>query len=131
MTSMTVTPPPLQPMYGGVDTHKDTHHAAVVDTDGHRIADREFATGQHGDDQMCAWLTQWPIEAIAVEQTGTYGAGLTRSLHAEGYWRTLLDDCLPINHLYRKTMLAAIYVYQLQDWHVARLTVRLIVQYQP
>ncbi|MFF0711071.1 IS110 family transposase [Gordonia sp. w5E2] len=85
MTSMTVTPPPLQPMYGGVDTHKDTHHAAVVDTDGHRIADREFATGQHGDDQMCAWLTQWPIEAIAVEQTGTYGAGLTRSLHAEGY----------------------------------------------
>ena len=27
---------------GGVDTHKDTHHAAVVLMNGRRLADREF-----------------------------------------------------------------------------------------
>ena len=82
---MTVTPAPMQTMFAGVDTHKDTHHAAVIDARGHHIADREFQTGQTGDDQMCTWLAQWAIEQIAVEQTGTYGAGLTRSLHADGY----------------------------------------------
>nr|WP_267626367.1 IS110 family transposase [Gordonia sputi] len=75
----------MQTMFAGVDTHKDTHHAAVIDARGHHIADREFQTGQTGDDQMCTWLAQWAIEQIAVEQTGTYGAGLTRSLHADGY----------------------------------------------
>lgn len=98
MTSMTATTPSTQPadpdqahpdlgcVYGGVDTHKDTHHAAVIDRAGIGLADAEFATGALGDQQMIAWFGQWPhTTRIAVEQTGTYGAGLTRSLTAAGY----------------------------------------------
>ena len=34
MSSMTVSTPNRQPMFAGIDTHKATHHVAVVDADG-------------------------------------------------------------------------------------------------
>lgn len=91
MTSMTAAAAITQPapqqqrrVYGGVDTHKHTHHAAIVDHDGREVADAEFAATAHTE--MIEWFARWPqIGQIAVEQTGTYGAGLTRSLQAAGY----------------------------------------------
>ena len=29
-------------VYGGIDTHKDTHHVAVIDEHGRPLGDREF-----------------------------------------------------------------------------------------
>lgn len=57
---------------GGIDTHKDTHHVALVDHDGHELADAQFTTDTIGDTELIAWLTGWTgIERIAVEQTGS------------------------------------------------------------
>lgn len=86
MSSM--TPPAAlgqPPAFAGIDTHKATHHAAVVDHDGRLLADREFPATAEGDHAVASWLSQWPITHVGVEQTGTYGAGLSRRLGGDGY----------------------------------------------
>ncbi|MFD1861237.1 IS110 family transposase [Aeromicrobium camelliae] len=80
-----MTEPATQVVFAGIDTHKVTHHAAVIDADGRRIADREFTTGSAGCRALIDWLGQWQVERVGVEQTGTYGAGLTRLLDQGGY----------------------------------------------
>ena len=46
---MTETSPDVSlTIFAGIDTHKDTHHAAIIDYLGREIADRQFpatATG--------------------------------------------------------------------------------------
>lgn len=70
---------------GGVDCHQRTHHAVALDAQGHRLGDQEFPATRAGYDQLQAWLDQFgPILAVGVESTGSYGAGLTRSLLAAG-----------------------------------------------
>lgn len=69
----------------GVDTHADTHHVAVVLMTGARVADAEFATTEEGYAQLLAWLRGvGRVHAVGVEGTSSYGAGLTRHLHAAG-----------------------------------------------
>jgi transposase len=76
---------PDRRIIGGVDCHQRTHHAVALDAQGHRLGDREFPATRAGYDQLRAWLDQWgPIRAVGVESTGSYGAGLTRSLTAAG-----------------------------------------------
>nr|WP_026919814.1 IS110 family transposase [Gordonia polyisoprenivorans] len=74
-----------QPVYAGVDTHKDTHHAGIVDDDGRQISDAEFGTDRAGNEAMLEWLAQWWVHQVAVEQTGSYGLGLTTVLREHGY----------------------------------------------
>lgn len=70
---------------GGVDTHLDTHTAAVVDTTGRPLADRQFPATAAGYRQLLAWLrTFGALLVVGVEGTGVYGAGLARYLQAEG-----------------------------------------------
>jgi hypothetical protein len=71
---------------GGVDTHKSTHHAAVLDAaTGKLLADREFAASAVGYRQLLDWLQQHgTVVKVGVEGTGSYGAGLQRHLAAEG-----------------------------------------------
>lgn len=70
---------------GGVDTHKHTHHAAVIDGHGQLLADREFATDARGQAALLAWLrSHGEIAAIGIEGTGFYGAALTRHLTGAG-----------------------------------------------
>ena len=70
---------------GGVDTHKHTHHAAVIDQHGQLLGDREFRTDAGGQADLLAWLGSYgPIAAVGVEGTGFYGAALTRHLSAAG-----------------------------------------------
>ena len=85
MTSMTMRAPVRQVVFAGVDTHKDTHHVAVVDAQGVVIADRQFATSQPGTEAVIGWLGQWDVERVGVEQTGTYGSGLSVALLQAGY----------------------------------------------
>lgn len=85
MSSMTLSTRAAQPVFVGVDTHKNTHHVAVIDRDGTVLGGREFTTDRSGLVAVAGWLAQWPIDRIGVEQTGTYGAELTRWLQQAGY----------------------------------------------
>ena len=74
------------PVTGGVDTHGETHHAAVVDQVGRQVADAEFPTTPAGYRALLAWLrAQGPlVEQVGVEGTGAYGAALCRYLRGQG-----------------------------------------------
>ena len=70
---------------GGVDTHKDTHHAVVLDDAGGRIADQQFPASTAGYRQLLDWMASFGvIDRVGIESTGSYAAGLTRFLHAAG-----------------------------------------------
>jgi transposase len=69
----------------GVDTHKDTHVAAVLTTLGALLASRSFATTAAGYQQLLGWAqTLGTLRRAGVECTGSYGAALTRHLRAAG-----------------------------------------------
>jgi transposase len=73
-------------MVAGIDTHKNTHHIAVLDHLGRRVADREFPTNVHGYRQIVAFLREHgPVERVGIEGTGSYGAGIARALAGEGF----------------------------------------------
>ena len=77
--------PARRRIVGGVDTHADTHHAAVLLMNGGRLADAEFPATEAGYARLIDWLRGWGrVHAVGVEGTGSYGAGLTRVLHAAG-----------------------------------------------
>jgi transposase len=66
---------------GGVDTHGRTHHAAVIDQQGRLVGNREFPADSGGYRQLLSWLGRHGrLDAVGVEGSGSYGAGLTRYL---------------------------------------------------
>lgn len=71
---------------GGFDTHADTHVGAVVDSlTAQPIATASFVTTAAGYEQALAWLrAHGDVDAVGVESTGSYGAGLARHLSAAG-----------------------------------------------
>lgn len=72
-------------MIGGVDTHADTHQAAVLDQRGRLLGTAEFATSIGGYQQLLHWLRgHGSMQAVGVEGSGSYGAGPTRHLQAAG-----------------------------------------------
>jgi transposase len=80
-----LTKPKRRRIVGGVDTHADTHHAAVQLMNGARLADAEFPATAAGYAQLSEWLHGFGrVHAVGVEGTGSYGAGLTRHLQAIG-----------------------------------------------
>ena len=82
MTTMTTEAPGVT---GGVDTHGQTHHAAVLDHLGRQLGDREFPTTPSGYRTLLAWVSSHGrLERIGIEGTGTYGAAPTRQLWAAG-----------------------------------------------
>ena len=82
MTSMTRT---TVGVTGGVDTHGQSHHAAVIDHLGCHLGDREFLASPVGYRALVEWLQGhgW-VDRVGVEGTGTYGAGLARHLREAG-----------------------------------------------
>lgn len=70
---------------GGVDSHKDTIHAAVTTSTGRPVGDQEFPTTQAGYRQAVAWLAgHGPLQAVGVEGTSSYGVGICAALTAAG-----------------------------------------------
>ncbi|MPY30193.1 IS110 family transposase [Streptomyces adustus] len=68
----------------GVDTHKDTHVAAVVTVLGTVLDSRSFPATADGYRQLLSWARSFGVMRRAgVECTGSYGAALTRYLQAE------------------------------------------------
>lgn len=73
-------------IYAGVDTHADTHHAAVIDHNGKHLADAEFPTTPAGYAALTAFILMFGVlTRVGVEGTGSYGAGLTRHLTSLGH----------------------------------------------
>lgn len=72
-------------IYGGVDTHKDIHVAAVVDQTGRVLDTRSFTSTGAGPGRLVAWMrSHGDVVRVGVEGTGSYGAGLARHLTAVG-----------------------------------------------
>ena len=82
---MTIMPDHSSHVIGGVDTHGDAHHAAVIDPLGRHLADREFPATRAGYRSLESWLrSHGTVAAIGIEGTGAYGAELARTLTRSG-----------------------------------------------
>jgi len=70
-----------QRIYCGIDTHADTHHAAVITDTGILLEHRQFDTTATGYDDLTLWIRELgePI-AVGIEGTSSYGAGIARHL---------------------------------------------------
>ena len=83
MTTFTTAAQP--PIVVGVDAHKDTHYAVVLDERGVLLADHEFRATSRGYRELVDWLeSQGSVERVGVESTGSYAAGLVRYLQSRG-----------------------------------------------
>ncbi|MFE9693863.1 IS110 family transposase [Micromonospora sp. NPDC005806] len=68
----------------GVDTHKDSHVAAVITVLGVLVASAAFPTTAIGYRQLLAWARGFGVLCRAgVEGTGSYGSALTRYLRRQ------------------------------------------------
>lgn len=70
---------------GGIDTHKHTHVAAIVDAAGRILGTAEFPTTTAGHRHLLRWLRRHgQVDRVGVEGTGAYGAGIARFLTEAG-----------------------------------------------
>lgn len=66
---------------GGIDTHRDTIHVAVVTQAGAPVDDQEFSTTVAGYRRAVHWLTNHaPLTQVGVEGTSSYGRGISTEL---------------------------------------------------
>ncbi len=67
---------------GGVDTHADVHVAAILDSaTGRLLATASFDTTVKGYVALIDWMTAvGDVDLVGIESTGSYGAGLNRSM---------------------------------------------------
>ena len=86
---------------GGVDSHADAHHAAVLDHRGALLATKSFPTTTPGYRQLLDWLSSHgKIDVLAVESTGSYAAALVRYLRQHGV--TIVEVNQPHAHTRRR-----------------------------
>ncbi len=71
---------------GGVDTHADVHVAAVLDSaTGRCLGVEPFPADPAGYAALHAWMaSHGSVDAVGVESTGAWGAGLSRHLAGAG-----------------------------------------------
>ena len=85
MTSPTPTTQPDRVVIGGIDTHKDIHVGALLDSAGMLVGSASFPTTRAGYRQLLGWMAGFgTLTRVGVEGTGSYGAGICRSLSAAG-----------------------------------------------
>jgi transposase len=85
MASITPQDAAIIEVTGGVDTHQDTHTAAVIDPIGRVLGTQQFPATAAGYAALLAWIRGFGrASRIGVEGTGAYGAGLARRLRSEG-----------------------------------------------
>lgn len=81
---------PEREVVGGVDTHKDTHTAAVIDSAGRLLASRTFTATGAGYAGLLCWLDSFGrLLLVGIEGTGVYGAGLAE--HAQRHGVALVE----------------------------------------
>jgi transposase len=76
----------VRSVVGGVDTHADVHVGAAIDMNGAVLGIESFPVNAAGYRRLAGWLTGFgPVIRVGVEGTGSYGVGLARHLHREGF----------------------------------------------
>jgi len=84
-------------LFVGIDVHKHTHAAALIDERGGELGTLTFANSPAGYERLLGWLAERgaPLAVIGVESPGSYGRCLTGALAAAGHevlhvpaWRT-------------------------------------------
>ena len=84
-------------MFVGIDVHKHTHAAALIDERGGELGTLTFASSPAGYERLLGWLAERDakLAVIGVESPGSYGRCLTGALAAAGHevlhvpaWRT-------------------------------------------
>lgn len=94
MTSAVSTAQPARRFFGGVDTHKDSHVAALLDETGSLVGSASFPTSRVGYRQLLDWLgSAGTVARVGVEGTGSYGAGICRYLTGAGV--EVVEVCRP------------------------------------
>jgi transposase len=84
MASITPQDAAIIEVTGGVDTHLDTHTAAVIDPIGRVLGTQQFPATAAGYAAVLAWMRNFGrVRRVGVEGTGAYGAGLARRLRDE------------------------------------------------
>ena len=79
---------------GGVDTHREVHVAAVVDTAGRLLGTESFPATAAGYRRLLRWLERHgTVAKVGVEGTGSYGAGLARYLASQDI--AVVEVCRP------------------------------------
>jgi transposase len=70
---------------GGIDTDKDSHTVAALNGTGRLLGTAQFPATPDGYQELLAWLRRFgQLVRVGVEGTGSYGAGLQRSLQQAG-----------------------------------------------
>jgi transposase len=92
---------PVPSITVGVDTHGETHVAAVLDHLGGVIAVASFPTTTAGYRDLHSWAAgHGRIDRYGVEGTGCWGVGLSRHLRSEGV--EVLEVCRPDRQMRRR-----------------------------
>ncbi|MFD7499404.1 IS110 family transposase [Streptomyces sp. NPDC059832] len=85
MTATTTSATEQAAVFGGVDSHADTIHVAVITDRGGHVADAEFPTTAAGYAAAIAFLNaHGTVTAVGVEGTSSYGLGFTRAARHAG-----------------------------------------------
>ena len=84
MTTTTIERDTVSEVVAGVDTHKDTHHVALLEAGtGARLGDLQVSATPAGYEQLLGFVASFgAIALVGVEGTNSYGAGLARYLAA-------------------------------------------------
>ena len=86
---------PATAVIGGIDTHKHTHYAAVIDTNGRLLGHREFPATDPGYTSLLAWLrsTTTPVGFTGRRRgrSSIRDAGWTGAWSSAGAARALLQ----------------------------------------
>jgi transposase len=68
----------------GVDPHKASYTAAVLDERGELVAQQRFAATGTGSRALCRWAKRWPERRWAIEGASGLGRRLARQLVGDG-----------------------------------------------
>ena len=80
----------------GVDTHLDSHTAAICDQRGRLLAERQVPTTPAGYSGLADWVSEAAGEGQvvwAIEGSRHYGLGLSRFLSTRGQRVVEIDSC--------------------------------------
>lgn len=73
-------------LIAGIDTHKQTHHVAVINRFGQPVTDQEFPATARGYERIVELFNSLgDVAGVGVEGTGSYGAEITRVLVKAGF----------------------------------------------
>src|SRR4051812_19025457 len=92
MITMTQPRNDTRRVFGGVDTHKDVHVAAVLNELGRLLGTGSLPTAAAGYRELLPWLcSHGEVVSVGIEGTGSWGAGAARPLSAQGRrWSPML-----------------------------------------